>query len=221
MVLPNDGRDDIVSVAEAATTESQSKSIVADATQAARPQKVAVAPNVATSKPTQKTEQLAALGQPRGLAPIPVKAVTIAAQPDVAPLDEGDPRWSAGKQAAAKVAAITEDEEEGRESGETVSAFADGDGADISSTAAIPLAKMAADADAAKAEEETVATAGRPSSAVRSVTIRSKPSSRGAPIGTVPGKSAVQVISCSKWCEIVYNGKRGFVYRTFLKNNGK
>jgi hypothetical protein len=221
MVLPNDGHDDIVSVAEAAPAEPQSKSVVADATHAAQPQKVAVAANIAPSKPAPKTQQLAALGQARGLAPIPVKAVKVAVQPDVEPLDETDPRWNAGKQAAARVAAIAEDEEESKESGETVSAFADGEGADNSSTAAIPLAKMAADADAAKAEEEKVAMAGRPGSAVRSVTMRSKPSSRGTPIGTVPGKSAVQVISCSKWCEIVYNGKRGFVYRTFLKNNGR
>jgi hypothetical protein len=224
MVLPNDGRSDIVSVAEAATVKPDPEPVLtADSEQPAQPQKVTKAATT-PSAVNQKSQELSALGQPRGFAPLPVKAVKtlkVAAQPNVAPLDEGDPRWSEGKQAAAKVAAIVEDEEEGKESGETVSAFADDAGADTSSTAAIPLAKMAADADAAKTEEEKVAMAGRPSSAVRSVTIRSKPSSRGTPIGTVPGKSAVQVISCSKWCEIIYNGKRGFVYRTFLKNNGK
>jgi len=26
----------------------------------------------------------------------------------------------------------------------------------------------------------------------------------------------VQVVSCDGWCEVVYNGRRGFIYKTFL-----
>ncbi|XJN85655.1 hypothetical protein ACHMW9_02955 [Mesorhizobium terrae] len=34
----------------------------------------------------------------------------------------------------------------------------------------------------------------------------------------MPGKAAVEVISCTKakWCEIVYQNKRGWVYQGFL-----
>jgi hypothetical protein len=27
------------------------------------------------------------------------------------------------------------------------------------------------------------------------------------------------VISCEKWCEIVYKGKRGFVYKSFVQQD--
>lgn len=38
-----------------------------------------------------------------------------------------------------------------------------------------------------------------------------------AAILTVPAKASVQVMSCKQWCEIVYNGKRGWVYKSYVK----
>ena len=35
-------------------------------------------------------------------------------------------------------------------------------------------------------------------------------------LGTVPTNASVQVVSCDIWCEIVYEGKRGFVYKDFV-----
>jgi hypothetical protein len=51
---------------------------------------------------------------------------------------------------------------------------------------------------------------------LRAVTMRSGPKTGAGAIGTIPAKSAIEVVSCEKWCEIVYKGKRGFVYRSFV-----
>ncbi len=225
MVLPSDGKNEIVAVAEAVPAK------LAPVVQAeAEPKTEALqqAPEPAAAKQAAVTETKSADLAARGVAPIPVKIVKVAAKADVEPLDPTDPRWveAAGKQAAEMAAAIEQDEQAAvkAKAAEVVTAFADegGEGSDSSSTSGIPLAKMAVgpvvdDPDAA----QKVALAGRPSSAVRAVTMRSKPSSRGGAIGTVPAKAAVQVVSCVKWCEIVYKGKRGFVYRSFLVNNGR
>jgi hypothetical protein len=227
MVLPSGDRDDIVAFAEAAPAKLAP--VVRAQPQPAAAQRQAE-PSTATPATTEAAQPQPAahdLGAPRGLSPIPVKAIKVAAQADVEPLDPTDPRWveAAGKQAAAMVAAIAEDEQAAKEakSVEAVNAFADdGDeAADTASTSSIPFAKM----DAKPAEDgdpdQKVASAARASSAVRAVTMRTKPSSRGGAIGTVPAKASVEVVSCAKWCEIVYKGKRGFVYRSFLLNNGR
>jgi uncharacterized protein YraI len=51
--------------------------------------------------------------------------------------------------------------------------------------------------------------------------MRAKPDNAGTALLTIPAKSQVQVVSCKGWCEIVYNGKRGFVFKKFLQNGGK
>ena len=36
---------------------------------------------------------------------------------------------------------------------------------------------------------------------------------------SIPAKTAVQVISCKSWCEIVYKGRRGFIYKSFVRHD--
>ena len=47
--------------------------------------------------------------------------------------------------------------------------------------------------------------------------MRAGPKQKAAAMVTVPAKTSVQVISCKKWCQIVYNGKRGWIYKTYIK----
>ncbi|KQZ79042.1 hypothetical protein ASD64_11790 [Mesorhizobium sp. Root157] len=54
---------------------------------------------------------------------------------------------------------------------------------------------------------------------LRAVTMRSGPKTGAAAIGTVPAKTPVEVVACEKWCEIVYEGKRGFVYKSFVQRD--
>lgn len=84
---------------------------------------------------------------------------------------------------------------------------------DNAATAAIPAAKPKTDpaptTDASAANGHTV----------HAVTMRSGPKKGASALATVPADAAVQVISCSRWCEIVYKDKRGWVYKSFVKRD--
>ena len=59
----------------------------------------------------------------------------------------------------------------------------------------------------------------KPSRSVRvnaDVRMRSKASNGSKVVGVVPDNAEVGVVSCSSWCEITYNGKRGFVYKRYV-----
>ena len=51
------------------------------------------------------------------------------------------------------------------------------------------------------------------------VNMRARPSNGSAVIQVVPGKSTVEVISCDYWCEVVYEGKRGWIYKGFVRGS--
>ncbi|TPJ41534.1 SH3 domain-containing protein [Mesorhizobium sp. B2-5-13] len=70
--------------------------------------------------------------------------------------------------------------------------------------------------NAAKAKPRKVAAAGS-GRILRTVTMRSAPKKGATPIGSVPARTSVQLIGCKKWCEIVYNGKHGWVYKSYVK----
>ncbi|WP_296739306.1 SH3 domain-containing protein [Mesorhizobium sp.] len=89
-------------------------------------------------------------------------------------------------------------------------------------TAAIPEVKpQAPDADTAatgdNAAKPRQASAGANGHILRPVTMRAGPKKGAAAILTVPAKAPVQVMNCKQWCEIVYNGKHGWVYKSYVK----
>lgn len=51
------------------------------------------------------------------------------------------------------------------------------------------------------------------------VNMRSRPENGAAVIQVVPGKSTVEVIGCDYWCEVVYEGRRGFIYKGFVRGS--
>ena len=65
------------------------------------------------------------------------------------------------------------------------------------------------------------------SSSVRTVQItkganmRSRPKSGSSVLAVVPKGAAVQLVSCSAWCEIIYDGRRGYVYKNFIGGAGR
>ncbi|RUU14636.1 SH3 domain-containing protein [Mesorhizobium sp. USDA-HM6] len=82
----------------------------------------------------------------------------------------------------------------------------------------VPDAQTAATEDAAQDQPKPQqVSAGANGRILRAVTMRSGPKKGAAAIVTVPAKSSVQVMGCKKWCEIVYNGKHGWVYKTYVK----
>jgi hypothetical protein len=88
---------------------------------------------------------------------------------------------------------------------------------DGAQTAAIPTPKPELPQPAqANAKPQKVAAAGN-GRTLRAVTMRSGPKKNAAAIATVPAKTSVQVMSCKQWCEVVYNGKRGWIYKSYIK----
>jgi hypothetical protein len=68
--------------------------------------------------------------------------------------------------------------------------------------------------------EEPTAEAQAPTGTARIISganIRSRPKKGAKVIGTVPGGTQVELVSCDGWCEIVVRGKRGFVWGEFVQ----
>jgi len=184
---------------------------------------VSPVPETDETPAAQNADELRQNAEPATAAP--AKMAMAAKEPE--PLPQADPRWTSPSSKSAKPArthSIVVDSTGKTQDVEAepivVNAFA---AQDKRPTSAIPAQKSSSGADntsdspvVAAAEANT-----RPGQALQAVTMRAKPSSRGAVLGTVPGRADVQVVSCDSWCEIVYNGKRGFVYKRFLKNNGR
>lgn len=63
---------------------------------------------------------------------------------------------------------------------------------------------------------EPAATA-RVASVNSDVNLRAKPDNAGAVILVVPRNGEVEVIGCDYWCEVVYKGTRGFIYKGFVR----
>jgi uncharacterized protein YraI len=48
------------------------------------------------------------------------------------------------------------------------------------------------------------------------VRLRAGPSNGDAVLATIPGGRPVEVIGCRAWCEVVFAGQRGWVYKGFI-----
>jgi hypothetical protein len=101
------------------------------------------------------------------------------------------------------------------------------DRADVYQTAAIPAIKPATpepaatddatdDAEVKAPATETAKPETHTERVQSGVTMRTGPKNEASAITTIPGKTAVEVVSCSAWCEIIYKGRRGFIYKSFL-----
>jgi uncharacterized protein YraI len=61
------------------------------------------------------------------------------------------------------------------------------------------------------------AVAIRTARAVSGVNMRAGPSNGEAVLAAIPGGSPVQVINCRQWCEVIFAGQRGWVYKRFIE----
>lgn len=180
-------------------------------------------PTVTTAAKPQAVETASMTAAPVVAAPAPQQ--TAAAEP-VPLLDAKNPRWVDGAGNPVKPSTQAAKSTDAGDDGSLESAYADDPDAaqDASATAAIPNFNSdpgAGAGETAKPEEKTASAANGTGRILRAVTMRSKPSSRGGPIGTIPAKTQVEVVSCSKWCEVVYKGKRGFIYRSFMSKGSR
>ncbi|MET3580406.1 hypothetical protein ABID19_003444 [Mesorhizobium robiniae] len=168
-----------------------------------------------------------------------VSPAVVAAEAEIPALAPNDPRWtgSGTKTAPGQLAGQAE---QTADKPSTAAAFAD---PAAKTKAAALLAKVAAPSKAATDGAQTAAiptpkpqspaaTQGDDSQAkveakkvsaadigriLRAVTMRTGPKKNAAAIVTVPAKTSVQVMGCKQWCQIIYNGKRGWIYKSFVK----
>ena len=87
---------------------------------------------------------------------------------------------------------------------------------DGAETAAIPTPRPKAPAKQAGAEKADA----RNGQILRGVTMRSGPKKGASAIGTIPAKTSVEVLSCNQWCQVIYKGKRGWIYKSFVRTGG-
>lgn len=52
------------------------------------------------------------------------------------------------------------------------------------------------------------------------VKMRAGPRDEAAVVAVVPDNAVVGLVKCESWCEIVYKGRRGFVYKGFIDGRG-
>jgi uncharacterized protein YraI len=53
------------------------------------------------------------------------------------------------------------------------------------------------------------------------VNMRSRPKSGSSVLTVVPRKAVVQVVGCKAWCEVIYQGQRGYIYKSYLGGGSK
>ncbi|WP_287308029.1 SH3 domain-containing protein [Mesorhizobium sp.] len=164
-----------------------------------------------------------------------ISSAVVAAKAEIASLAPNDPRWTGS--GPKTTSGQTAGQAEKADKPSTAAAFADPaaktkvaaliakvaapakaatDGAPtaaISTPKPLPAATQK-DGAQAKVEAKQASAAGR---ILRGVTMRTGPKNSAAAIVTIPAKTSVQVMGCKKWCQIVFNGKRGWIYKSFVK----
>lgn len=94
------------------------------------------------------------------------------------------------------------------------------DTTDETETAAIPAPRPAVEA----IEREAPAVSGgraaaRNATIARAVNMRAK-GTRGAQVlGVIPRGATVGLVDCDGWCEVIYQGRRGFIYKSYLEGS--
>ena len=141
-------------------------------------------------------------------------------------LEQQDPRWarSGAEDAKAAFVAVIPPAASGGGNAATQ------DPADATRTAAIApddvkpkkVVKSAnpADGDDATADDAPTAPgvsgSTRPAQVNKGVNMRSRGRSGAGVVMTIPRSAVVQVVACKAWCEIIYKGQRGYIYKDFL-----
>lgn len=105
------------------------------------------------------------------------------------------------------------------------SASENGDAADETATAAIATVPLPAsapfpeprDEEASKAEEAEAK--GREARVTKYVNLRSGPNDDSGVVAVVPAKASVSVLDCKAWCEVMFDGKKGWIYKRFLRES--
>lgn len=141
--------------------------------------------------------------------------------------ESDDPRWG-----SARTAATLSSSEAPAEGGEL--AYAAGapaavlkrtvldDSTDDTETSAIPRSSPAIEADDTDRPSADVGRAANRTATIASaVNMRAKGAKGARVIGVIPRGATVGLVGCDSWCEVIYEGRRGFIYKSFLGGSGR
>jgi hypothetical protein len=113
------------------------------------------------------------------------------------------------------VEAAADNEADNAEMGSPVAGDSEADGSSAAS-AGNETGKAAAEAD------ETPPPAPTDTRKIRlAVNMRAKPDNDANIVTVIPAGKAFAVIGCKAWCEVSFNGKRGFVYKDLIEGKAK
>lgn len=206
---------------------------------AAAPTEVAAAaPQPATTQPAATPEATAA---PHFPAPVRVKTVAVPSPKKVDPAPATEAAVEPTVEAAAKpvvepetqpaptvVAGVVQVENPA----EMANAYANTDGlVSEGIEAVLGVATKEADVPVRKTEKKPADQAKKQVASVEpemagsggrkvrtAVTMRSRPANGASPVGVIPTNASVTVApGCKAWCQVSYNGKRGYIYKGFLR----
>ena len=51
------------------------------------------------------------------------------------------------------------------------------------------------------------------------VNLRAGPKDEAKVLAVVPARETVQLINCDGWCEVVFQGQRGWIYKSFIRES--
>ncbi len=172
------------------------------------------------------------LNQPATPKPVPEALVSL---PEMTALHHNDPRW-ARPELAEQLTSQIKARQDAPGGATEITAFADPlTKANIIQaamertqspdehviTAAIP--RLAAERPAPIADDSAAnaqpaeAKPARQARIRTAVNLRSGPADEAKVIGVVPTNAVVSLVGCNSWCEIVFNDRRGWIYKGFVK----
>ena len=176
-----------------------------------------------------------------GILPAPVKVRTVKvpapeAGPDTPSVPDGsDPRWAKSAHAGPVIAspvplalpaqttalASLQETDQGFDGMPMITGSTSGNGeAGLTGSEGDDAERFEVDIDvvAAAARDFTVekAPAKRTTRTTSDVKLRARGSNAANVIGVIPRGSEVAVVRCSSWCEVSFEGKRGWVYSGFV-----
>ena len=195
--------------------------IIADARADAPP----VAEAAPAAKPAAPAVAAAGIVKPKVVQTISIDSQPPAAEPTVEPEELGhdNPRWvraneQAASDAKAKAAKAPKPETEASET--LAYATDEPDDSDARSDKQFTAAIAPGEAKAQPEETEAAPTsdddATRTVRIPKAVNLRSNPRSGSKVIKVLPAGANIGIVSCSSWCEVTYEGARGFIYKAFV-----
>lgn len=202
-----------VAAPRAVVTEPEEKADVAVAEEPAEPAAAPAGPVTVAAEPATATPQETV-----------ANPVDTAASEKIEVLDSNDPRWSSSIAAANPAPEVASGE-----NGEL--AYAAGNPAadalrrtvvdgptDSTETSAIPQPRPAI--EAIRPEQPAVSegrAATRTAIIASAVNMRARGAKGARVLGVIPRGATVGLVDCDSWCEVIHEGRRGFIYKSFIE----